>query len=80
MQEFAANISLQQISAATSAGTLGGHLELSFVKVSSFWVVSQFALQFFVHEVKESCNFWKKENLRYVRHKTFCRTVTLSNC
>jgi len=52
MQEFAANISLLQISAATSAGTLGGHIELSFVKVSSFWAVSQFALQFFVHEVK----------------------------
>jgi len=76
MQEFAGNISLQQISAATSAGTLGGHLELSFVKVSSFWVVIQFALQFFVHEVKESCNFWEKGgNLRYVRHKTFWKTV-----
>jgi hypothetical protein len=59
MQTFAAKISLQQISAATSAGTLGGHLELSSVKVSSFGAVSQFALQFFVHEVKEICNFWK---------------------
>jgi hypothetical protein len=59
MQEFAANISLQQISAATPAGTLGSHLELSFEKVSSFGGVSQFALQFFVLEVKESCNFWK---------------------
>jgi len=60
MQTFAAKISLQQISAETSAGTPGGHLELSFVKVSSFWAVSQFALQFFVHEVKESCNYGSK--------------------
>jgi hypothetical protein len=59
MRKFAANISLQQISAATTSGKLGGHLEFSFAKVSSFWAASQFALQFFVHEVKESCNFWK---------------------